>query len=73
MEIPWLEINDSNSLLYNRNPLNNFKIISQDKRAVRLVGFENSKVIGSLYFQTKIFFLFLKGEYWLYSGKQKDR
>ena len=50
MEIPWLEINDSNSLLYNRNPLNNFKIISQDKRAVRLVGFENSKVIGSFYF-----------------------
>ena len=36
--------------LYNGNPLNNFKIISQDKRAVRLVGFENSKVIGSLYF-----------------------
>ena len=51
MEIPWLEINDSNSLfLYNRNPLNNFKIISPDKSAVRLVGFESSKVIGSLYF-----------------------
>ena len=45
MDIPWLDINDSNSVfLYNHNPLNSSKILSPDKRAVRLVGFENSKV-----------------------------
>ena len=36
MEMPWLQINDSNSLfLQNRNPLNSAKILSPDNRAVR--------------------------------------
>ena len=47
MEITWLEINDSNRLFCIITILNSFKILSPDKRALRQVGFENSKVYGS--------------------------
>ena len=53
MEIPWLEINDSSSLLL-CNPLNSSKILSPDKRAVRQVGFENGKVDGSYYLKESV-------------------
>ena len=44
MEIPWLKINNSNSIFLNENPLNSATTLSLDKRAAGWVGFENRKI-----------------------------